>query len=47
MRASLIRRQASHAKGALTEADIAYLMEETNASRAFVEATLEKVGAKA
>ncbi len=36
MRGSLIRRQAAHARGELAEADIAYLMEETRASREFV-----------
>ena len=46
MRASLIRRQASHAKGPITEADIAYLMEETRASRAFVEDVLQKLNQK-
>ncbi len=46
MRASLIRRQASHAKGPITEADIAYLMEETRASRAFVEEVLQKLNQK-
>lgn len=46
MRTSLIRRQASHAKGELTEADIAYLMEETKASRAFVENVLKNLAAQ-
>ena len=46
MRASLIRRQASHAKGPIAEADIAYLMEETRASRAFVEDVLQKLNQK-
>ncbi len=46
MRASLIRRQASHAKGPIAEADIAYLMEETRASRAFVEEVLQKLNQK-
>ena len=43
MRTSLIRRQVSRAKGPLTEADIAYLMEETNSSRAFVENVLKNL----
>ena len=46
MRTSLIRRQVSHAKGELTEADIAYLMEETKASRTFVENVLRNLAAQ-
>lgn len=46
MRASLIRRQITRAKnGIITEADIAYLMEETRASRAFVLDVIEKAKA--
>ena len=41
MKASLIRRQASHATAALTEADVAYLAEETKSDAAFVRKVLE------
>ena len=41
MKASLIRRQASHATAALTDADIAYLAEETKSNAAFVRKVLE------
>lgn len=44
MRSSLIRRQASHATGALTDADIAYLVEETKSSPEFVKKVLESLG---
>jgi cysteine synthase len=41
MRASLIRRQASHAAGPITDADVAYLVEETKSNEAFVRKVLE------
>ena len=41
MKASLIRHQASHATAALTEADVAYLAEETKSDAAFVRKVLE------
>ena len=44
MRSSLIRRQASHATAPLTDADIAYLVEETRSSPAFVKKVLEELG---
>ncbi len=44
MRASLIRRQASRAVGPLTDADIAYLVEETNSSSEFVRKVLRDLG---
>lgn len=44
MRSSLIRRQASHATAPLTDADIAYLVEETRSSSAFVKKVLEELG---
>lgn len=44
MRSSLIRRQASHATAPLTDADIAYLVEETRSSPAFVKKVLEEIG---
>ncbi len=44
MRTSLIRRQASRATGAITDADVAYLCQETNASEEFVRNTLKTLG---
>ena len=44
MRSSLIRRQAGHAAAPLTDADIAYLVEETRSSPAFVKKVLEELG---
>ncbi len=44
MRASLIRRQAAHAAAPLTDAEIAYLAEETKSSPEFVRMVLEKLG---
>ncbi len=44
MRTSLIRRQATRATGPITEADIAYLCEETNAPEAFVKQVLKDLG---
>ncbi|MCI9587513.1 MAG: PLP-dependent lyase/thiolase [Oscillospiraceae bacterium] len=44
MRSSLIRRQASHATAPLTDADIAYLVEETRSSPTFVKKVLEELG---
>ncbi|MBQ6691764.1 MAG: PLP-dependent lyase/thiolase, partial [Clostridia bacterium] len=46
MRTSLIKRQITRAKdGVITEADIAYLMEETRATREFVLDVIEKAKA--
>ncbi len=44
MRTSLIRRQASRATGPITEADVAYLVEETNSSPDFVKKVLKDLG---
>ena len=44
MRTSLIRRQASRATGPITDADVAYLVEETNSSTAFVKKVLQELG---
>ena len=45
MRTSLIRRQASRAAdGVITDADVAYLCQETNASEEFVRNTLKSLG---
>jgi hypothetical protein len=44
MRTSLIRRQASRATGPITDADVAYLCQETNASEEFVRNTLKTLG---
>lgn len=44
MRTSLIRRQASRATGPITDADVAYLCQETNASEEFVRNTLKSLG---
>ena len=44
MRTSLIRRQASRATGPITDADVAYLVEETNSSPAFVKKVLQELG---
>ena len=44
MRTSLIRRQASRATGPITDADIAYLVEETNSSTEFVRNVLKELG---
>ena len=44
MRTSLIRRQASRATGPITDADIAYLVEETNSSAEFVRNVLKELG---
>ena len=40
MRASLIKRQVRNATGPLTDADIAYLAEETRSDEAFVKKVL-------
>ena len=44
MRTSLIRRQATRAAGPVTDADIAYLVEETKNSPAFVRKVLASLG---
>ena len=44
MRTSLIRRQATRATGPITEADIAYLVEETNSTPEFVKSVLTSLG---
>ena len=44
MRTSLIRRQATRATGPITDADVRYLVEETNSDEAFVRETLKKLG---
>ena len=44
MRTSLIRRQATRAAGPVTDADIAYLVEETKSSPAFVRKILASLG---
>lgn len=44
MRTSLIRRQASHAQGPLTAADLQYLADETKSSPAYVKEVLDKLG---
>ena len=44
LRRSLIKRQTRGLDHALTDAEIAYLMEETNASEAFVRAALKELG---
>ena len=44
MRSSLIRRQASRATAPLNDAEIAYLVEETRSSPAFVKKVLEELG---
>ena len=44
MRTSLIRRQATRATGPITEADVAYLVEETNSNTEFVKKVLKDLG---
>ena len=44
MKKSLIKRSVPRAAGKLTEADIAFLMEDTRADEAFVKAALDELG---
>ena len=44
MRTSLIRRQATRATSPITEADVAYLVEETNSNTEFVKKVLKDLG---
>ena len=44
MKKSLIKKSVQRAKGALTEEDIEFLIEDTKSDRAFVEETLKELG---